>query len=109
MKVVDASSVAGAKTNFEKWQGDMTGAIGTLLGDLDVISLVSRTKSAWDERHSWNHNNNGCILFGANDQTYMVGEGDTAQLSKIEKLTPKVPGNASWEFLDDLKKKLYKL
>ena len=62
-----------------------------------------------DERHSWNHDNNGCILFGANDQTYIVGEGDTAQLSKIEKLTPKIPGNVSEEFLWELRRKLWKL
>lgn len=109
LRLDSMDDIAGKKTDFNKWQSDMWGAMGTVMGDLDVMSLISRTKSALDERHSWNHDNNGCILFGANDQTYMVGEGDTAQLSKIEKLTPKIPGNVSEEFLWELRRKLWKL
>lgn len=109
LRLDSMDDIAGKKTDFNKWKEDMTGVIDTVMGDLDVMSLISRTKSALDERHSWNHDNNGCILFGANDQTYIVGEGDTAQLSKIEKLTPKIPGNVSEEFLWELRRKLWKL
>ena len=103
IKVESADDVKG---DFDTWKDDMKGALSTLQGDANGQALLSRTKSYLNERNSWNHNNNGCILFGANDQTYRVGGGDTAQLNKIEKLTPKVPENASAEFLDGLRQKL---
>ena len=93
------------KTDFDKWKDDMKGAFDTVLGDINPDTL-SRIKTAWDERHSWDNNNNGSILFGANNQTYQLGEGENPQMQKVEKIKPLIPEGASREFLKELRKNL---
>ena len=106
IKVDDADTLMGKKTDFEKWKDDMKGAVDSVFGDLDIKSLISKSITAYNERHCWDSNNNGSILFGANDQTYRLGEGDNPQMQKIEKIKPLIPEGASKEFLKELRKNL---
>ena len=105
LKVEDADTLMNKKTDFDKWKDDMKGAFDTVLGDINPDTL-SRIKTAWDERHSWDNNNNGSILFGANNQTYQLGEGENPQMQKVEKIKPLIPEGASREFLKELRKNL---
>ena len=106
IKVDDADTLMGKKTDFEKWKDDMKGAVDSVFGDLNIKSLISKSITAYNERHCWDSNNNGSILFGANDQTYRLGEGDNPQMQKIEKIKPLIPEGASREFLKELRKNL---
>jgi len=102
IKINDAGALED-KTNFEKWKDDMKGALDTFVGDLNPVEALSKLKGPWDERQSWDNNNRGSILFGANNQTYRFGTGDNPQMKLVKKLKPKVPTAASNEFLQGIR------
>ena len=105
LKVDDVDSIV-ATTNFDKWKDDMKGALETALGDLNPVEAISKLKGPWDERQSWDNNNRGSILFGANEETYQLGTGDNPQMQIVEKVKPLMPAHASNEFLAQVQKNL---
>jgi hypothetical protein len=105
LKVDDVDSIV-ATTNFDKWKDDMKGALETALGDLNPVEAISKLKGPWDERQSWDNNNRGSILFGANEETYQLGTGDNPQMQIVEKVKPLMPAHASNELLAQVQKNL---
>lgn len=61
-----------------------------------------------DERAAYSDGKDGCILIGANDETYELSDGKNPQLQEIVKLSAKVSGEGAKEFISDLKKILKK-
>ena len=85
------------KTDGEKFKDALSGAAMSLIDLPNIRGMIN-------ERQAYADGGDGCILFGANDQTYLVGQGETAQLSKIKKLTPRVSEEGAKEFVASLKR-----
>ena len=100
-----------AVSDFDKWKDDMNlKSLGlSVAGDLNPFAFWSKLKGPWDERSSWDNNNRGTILFGANKQTYQFGTGDNPQMQIIPKLKPQLPDEAANEFLAELRHNLKEL
>jgi hypothetical protein len=91
------------KTDGDKFKEALSDAGKSLIDYPKIRGMI-------DEVASFSDGQDGCILIGANDETYQLSDGNNAnpQLRQIEKLIPKVTEEGAKEFIEDLKKILKK-
>ena len=79
---------------------DMVDSLLSATGIYDFITGLDHTRL---EQKVWNEGKDGGILFGANNHTYMLSEGNNPNFKIVNKLAPRTDDGRTIAFLNDLK------